>query len=151
MIRFTAATASEMEELGERIGRACRGGEVLALRGGLAAGKTTLTKGIARGLGIDEEVTSPTFTLVNDYSGRLTLHHMDAYRLSGEAEFEALGSDELLSDGSVCVIEWSERVEGALPAGHSVLEIEVAEDGARNLRLDGPLEQALAAAGSAHR
>lgn len=140
---LSLATAADMEALGERIGGLCHGGEIIALRGGLAAGKTTLTKGIARGLGIAEEVTSPTFTLVNDYSGRLPLHHMDAYRLSSAAEFEGLGSDELLSDGSVSVIEWSERVEEALPDGHSILSIEIMGDGSRKLSVEGPLEALL--------
>lgn len=143
MIRLSVASSEAMEALGERIGASCLGGEVIALRGGLAAGKTTLTKGIARGLGIAEEVTSPTFTLINDYVGRLPLHHLDAYRLSGAAEFEALGTDEILTDGAVSVIEWSERVDEALPPGHSVLSIETKGPGTRSVSIEGPLEELL--------
>jgi tRNA threonylcarbamoyladenosine biosynthesis protein TsaE len=110
--------------LGARIGRACAAGTVIALRGGLAAGKTTLAKGIARGLGIEEEITSPTFTLLNEYSGRLPFYHMDAYRLSGSEDFRALGSDEALYGEGVCAVEWSERVDDALPDDRTVILLE---------------------------
>lgn len=111
---------------------------MLALRGGLGAGKTVLAKGIARGLGVVEEVTSPTYTIVSEYEGRLRLHHVDAYRLAGPEDFEAVGGDGLVSDeGGVCLIEWSERIESALPAGVAIAELAVGTDGSRLLRLEG--------------
>lgn len=124
--------------LGERIGRSLEAGTVIALRGGLAAGKTTLAKGIARGLGIQEDVTSPTYTIISEYRGRLTLYHMDAYRLDGEEDFLALGAEEYVYGSGVCVIEWSERVECALPPDAERIELQALEDGGRRLRIIGP-------------
>jgi tRNA threonylcarbamoyladenosine biosynthesis protein TsaE len=111
---------------------------VIALRGGLGAGKTTFAKGLARGLGVTEEVTSPTYTIVSEYEGRLTLHHVDAYRLSGPEDFESAGGEELFADpDGVCLIEWSERIEGALPPRAALAEFEVTDDGSRLLRIEG--------------
>lgn len=95
-----------------------------------------LSKGIAAGLGIDEEVTSPTYTIISEYRGRLVLHHIDAYRLGGEADFAEIGGYELLgSPGSLCLIEWSERLPAIADA--AVIEIEVEDDGARRISLAG--------------
>ncbi|HET7839111.1 MAG TPA: tRNA (adenosine(37)-N6)-threonylcarbamoyltransferase complex ATPase subunit type 1 TsaE [Rectinemataceae bacterium] len=146
MREFRLHDTQDTLDLGERIGRAATGGSVIALRGGLGAGKTTLAKGVALGLGIDEEVTSPTYTIVSEYEGRLRLHHIDAYRLSGAEEFLALGGDELLSDsGGICLVEWSERIESALPPESSVLELRIEADESRTAVLAGAgLEGALA-------
>jgi tRNA threonylcarbamoyladenosine biosynthesis protein TsaE len=131
--------------LGEALGRAVPGGTVIALRGGLGAGKTTFAKGFALGLGIADEVTSPTYTIVSEYDGRLRLHHIDAYRLSGPEDFDSVGGGDLVADeGGVCLIEWSERVAPSLPPGCVVVDIEVEENGSRSLRLDaGSLESLL--------
>jgi tRNA threonylcarbamoyladenosine biosynthesis protein TsaE len=132
--------------LGERLGAGIAGGAVIALRGGLGAGKTTFAKGFARGLGVDEEVTSPTYTIVSEYEGRLRLHHVDAYRLSGAEDFEAVGGADLLADsGGVCLIEWSERVAGALPPGTAVAELEPRDDGSRLARIEGAILEELLA------
>jgi len=131
-------TPEETILLGRKLGASVSGGIVIALRGGLGAGKTTFTKGFARGLGIDEEVTSPTYTIVSEYEGRLRLHHVDAYRLSGPEDFDSVGGEDLISDsGGVCVIEWSERIEDALPPDAVVADFVVKEDGARLLRIEG--------------
>jgi tRNA threonylcarbamoyladenosine biosynthesis protein TsaE len=83
-------------------------------------------------------VTSPTYTIVSEYEGRLRLHHVDAYRLSGPEDFDSVGGEDLLSDlGGVCVIEWSERIENALPSDAVVADFEVREDGSRLLRIEG--------------
>jgi tRNA threonylcarbamoyladenosine biosynthesis protein TsaE len=95
------------------------------------------------GLGIEEDILSPTYTLINEYEGRLDFHHMDAYRLGGEEEFLALGTEEIMSGGGVTVIEWSERVSGALPAGHSVVSMETVDGDRRLASIEGPLEAAL--------
>jgi len=124
--------------LGARLGATAPGGTVIALKGGLGAGKTTFVKGLALGLGIEDEVTSPTFTIVSEYEGRLRLHHVDAYRLAGPESFDSVGGEDLVSDsGGVCVVEWSENVESALPPWAAIAEIEVEDDGCRVLKLEG--------------
>ncbi len=86
-------------------------------------------------------MTSPTYTIVSEYEGRLRLHHVDAYRLSGPEDFGSAGGEELLGDrGGVCLIEWSERIEAALPPGAALAELVVREDGSRLLRLEGRIE-----------
>ena len=117
---------------------------MLALNGDLGAGKTTFAKGVARGLGIEEEVTSPTFTVVSEYEGRLRLHHIDAYRLSGVEDFVSVGAEELLSDaGGICLIEWGDRIAEVLPADVLRIELSVRPDGARELRTSGGALEAL--------
>jgi len=105
-------------EVGDALGRAARPGTVFALYGPLGAGKTLLTKGIARGLGVPRwrYVTSPTFALHNVYQGRLRLHHVDLYRLGAEAELEHLGLEEALYGFDACVIEWPDILREELPA-----------------------------------
>jgi tRNA threonylcarbamoyladenosine biosynthesis protein TsaE len=124
--------------LGEGIARCLRGGSVVALRGPLGAGKTCLTKGIARGLGVDETITSPTYTIVSEYAGRLPLYHIDAYRLGGDEEFLALGGDEFLYGAGVSVIEWSERIPQSIPPEAMVIELGIDEDGGRGIGVFDP-------------
>lgn len=105
----------ETEELGCRLGRVLEPGAVVAYTGDLGAGKTAFTRGIARGLEIPEQVTSPTFTIVNEYEGgRLPLFHFDMYRLGSSEELFDIGWDDYLARGGVCAVEWSENVEDAL-------------------------------------
>jgi tRNA threonylcarbamoyladenosine biosynthesis protein TsaE len=106
-------SAEETVSEGRRIGQALHGGEVIGLYGPLGAGKTHLVKGIADGLGAghEETVNSPTFVLVNEYSGRLRLYHVDAYRLDSPADLERIGFEELPGADSVVVVEWADRVE----------------------------------------
>jgi tRNA threonylcarbamoyladenosine biosynthesis protein TsaE len=104
----------------------------------LGAGKTVLAKGIARGLGIEDEVTSPTFTIVSEYEGRLRFHHIDAYRLSGPEDFSEIGGEELLADrGGLSAVEWSERIEAALPRDAAWVELSVLADGSRLMKVSG--------------
>lgn len=135
-MRLTLETnsAGETEELGRKIGGMLRGGEIIAMQGTLAAGKTTMTKGIAAALGIDETVTSPTFCLVAEYEGRLPLHHLDVYRLSGAEDFLELGAEEFMYGGGVTIIEWSEKIMSELPENTIVLKIE-AEEGSDRRRI----------------
>jgi tRNA threonylcarbamoyladenosine biosynthesis protein TsaE len=112
---------------------------VIALRGALGAGKTTLAKGIARGLGVEDEVTSPTYTIVSEYEGRLRLHHIDAYRLAGTEDFADSGGEDLLGDpGGLCLVEWGERVAESLPDDAALADIAILADGSRLVRLDAP-------------
>ena len=100
MKSFVSTSALETTAYGERIAAHLKGGEVIALIGGLGAGKTTLAKGIARGLGVEDEVVSPSFTLIQQYEGRLALTHIDLYRLDGSEEFEMIGEEFSIRTGS---------------------------------------------------
>ena len=112
---FTTHSAAETEALGERLAARLTGGEVIAYTGDLGAGKTAFTRGLARGLGITDRVTSPTFTIVNEYEGgRLPLFHFDMYRLSSSDELYDIGWEDYLARGGVCAVEWSEIVSDAL-------------------------------------
>ncbi|HSN78710.1 MAG TPA: tRNA (adenosine(37)-N6)-threonylcarbamoyltransferase complex ATPase subunit type 1 TsaE [Anaerolineae bacterium] len=127
---------SETEALGAALGRLLQPGDVLALVGDLGAGKTCLARGVARGLGIDEPVTSPTFILVAEYSSAagFPLYHADCYRLEqAAAEAQAIGLDELLLDDGVAIVEWAERIEAMLPTDHLRITIEVIDDTWREL------------------
>jgi tRNA threonylcarbamoyladenosine biosynthesis protein TsaE len=113
---ITSNSPEETIELGQRIGSQLKGGEVIAVCGTLGSGKTHLIKGIAAGAGAQDrrDVTSPTFVIVNEYSGRLDIYHIDAYRLNSIAEFEMLGFDDFCYPQSVVLIEWADKVESAL-------------------------------------
>jgi tRNA threonylcarbamoyladenosine biosynthesis protein TsaE len=129
-------TRSELdtEGAGARLAESLRGGDVVLLHGELGAGKTAFTRGLARGLGIDPaEVSSPTFTLVQEYHGRLTLYHVDLYRLE-EREVDDLGLDELVLGDGVVVIEWAERWRGR-PEDVIEVRFEQIDDDARRLHL----------------
>lgn len=112
---FTTHSAAETEALGERLAARLTGGEMIAYTGDLGAGKTAFTRGLARGLGITDRVTSPTFTIVNEYEGGcLPLFHFDMYRLSSSDELYDIGWEDYLARGGVCAVEWSEIVSDAL-------------------------------------
>ena len=118
----------ETEAFGERLAEKLHPGDVIAYRGELGAGKTALTRGIARGLGITDRVTSPTYTIVNEYpGGRLPLFHFDMYRLGSAEELFDIGWEDYLLRGGVCAVEWSENVEDALETP-IVIDIRRGED-----------------------
>lgn len=106
---------AETESAGERLGASLAPGTVLAYRGGLGMGKTAFTRGLARGLGCTGRVTSPTFTIVNEYEGRVPLFHFDMYRLPDSDALFDIGWEDYLDRGGVCAVEWSELVDDALP------------------------------------
>ncbi|MDR0623504.1 MAG: tRNA (adenosine(37)-N6)-threonylcarbamoyltransferase complex ATPase subunit type 1 TsaE [Treponema sp.] len=137
LAEIISSSPEETMALGERIARRLDRGSVVALRGGLGVGKTCLTKGIARGLGIDETITSPTYTIISEYRGRLPLYHIDAYRLEGDEDFENLGGKELLCGGGVSVIEWSERIPQSLPQNTVFIEMVISGGSRRILRISG--------------
>ena len=114
-MEYITNSPEETEELGRRLAAVLTPGSVVAYTGDLGAGKTAFTRGLARGLGIEGGVTSPTFTIVNEYEGRrMPLFHFDMYRLGGEEELFDIGWDDYLARGGVCAVEWSENVAGAL-------------------------------------
>lgn len=115
-MEFVTHSREETVALGGRLADALKTGRVVAFTGDLGAGKTAFVSGMARALGVEERVTSPTFTIVNEYEGgRLPLFHFDMYRLGGADELFHIGWEDYLSRGGVCAVEWSERAEAALP------------------------------------
>lgn len=108
-------SAAETRALGEKLAPLLKPGDVICLNGDLGAGKTAFSQGVARGLGVTDPVTSPTFTLINEYQGRLPLYHFDVYRLGGPEEMEDLGYEEYFYGRGVCLIEWAQLVEDVLP------------------------------------
>lgn len=115
--KYTIITenADQTIKLGEVIGRLAEEGSIVALIGELGSGKTVITKGIAKGLDIKEEPNSPTFVILNIYSGRIPLYHFDLYRLNTSEELEDIGFSEIISGKGVSVIEWADRIAGILP------------------------------------
>ena len=114
-MQFLSHSTQETEAIGEELAQKLRGGDVLAFTGSLGMGKTAFTRGLARGLGCRGRVTSPTFTIVNEYEGRTPLFHFDMYRLGSSDELFDIGWDDYLARGGVWAVEWSERVSDALP------------------------------------
>ena len=128
--------------LGERIAAALRPGDVIALAGGLGAGKTTLARAMLKALGVQEDVPSPTFTLVQHYeTARLGIDHFDLYRIESETETDQLGLEEALL-GGVALIEWPERAGGRLPPDHLHVELNIVGHSGRSAALSGPAEWA---------
>ena len=114
----------QTQEVGRVIGEQAQSGDILLLTGPLGAGKTCLTQGIASGLGVSGYVRSPTFVLTTRYQGRLTLHHMDLYRIDGPEEAWDLGLDEQLFDGGICIVEWAERAAEIFPPESMWMELD---------------------------
>ena len=136
---ITTNSAQETEQLGERLAARLTGGEVIAMYGGMGMGKTAFTRGLARGLGIPSGVSSPTFELVHEYRGRLTVYHFDMFRVSGWDDLYSTGFLDYLGDASaVLVIEWSENIESAVPPEAIRIEIERGEsDSQRIFQIEG--------------
>ncbi|MBQ7713447.1 MAG: tRNA (adenosine(37)-N6)-threonylcarbamoyltransferase complex ATPase subunit type 1 TsaE [Oscillospiraceae bacterium] len=122
-MRCTSNSPADTEAFGERLAGRLRAGDVVAFTGALGMGKTALTRGLARGLGCRARVTSPTFTIVNEYDGDVPLFHFDLYRLRSADELYDLGWDDYLARGGICAVEWSERAASALPEGAIVVNI----------------------------
>ena len=133
-IEFISHNVAETETFAEQLATTFVGGEVLLLKGDLGAGKTHFVKGLARGLGIDDVVTSPTFALHNSYDGRLTLNHFDFYRIEDSEEVEILGLNEFFYDkNGVAAIEWSENVASLLPKRCIAVTIDKLDDETRKI------------------
>ena len=114
-MEYLSHSEQETEALGAALAQRLHGGDVIAYRGDLGAGKTAFTRGLARGLGCTGRVTSPTFTIVNEYEGEIPLFHFDLYRLGDEEELWDIGWEDYLGRGGVCAVEWSESFPRAIP------------------------------------
>lgn len=128
----------DTKEFGLKLGKLLKAGDIVCLNGDLGAGKTTLSKSIGLGLGVDEYITSPTFNLINEYNGRLRMYHFDVYRLDNVEDLYDLGFDEYFYGDGVCVIEWANRIEEVIPKERIVLDIENGDDiNERIIRIHG--------------
>lgn len=137
-ITIKTRSVSETIEAGKKIGSRLRGGDIVAYRGGLGAGKTTITRGIAMGIGLEDVAFSPTFAIVNEYlnpSG-VDVYHFDMYRISSD-ELESIGFYDYLGEDSIILIEWSENIEDALPKETITIEIERISDDERSITVSG--------------
>ena len=130
MIKIVSDSEEKTFDTGKKIGSILKGGEIIALNGDLGAGKTVFTKGLAAGLGISDDILSPTFTIVHEYSGRLKLNHFDVYRISDPDELYEIGFEEYLGNG-VCIIEWASIIEEILPEDTIKIDIERVSDNER--------------------
>ena len=139
-MKKTITTNSEEETFAaaEELGRKVKKGDVIALYGELGTGKTIFVKGIARGLGIDEVITSPTFTLLEIYPGSLPLYHFDLYRIESEREFEKLGFEEYWDGEGVSVIEWADRAQSLLPENSITIKIKYLNSTQRKITIEYP-------------
>ena len=141
-MQFTTNSPAETEAVGAALGAVLTPGTVIAYRGDLGAGKTAFTRGLAKGLGAGEIVTSPTYTIVNEYlSGRLPLFHFDMYRLASSDDLWDIGWEDYLDRGGVCAVEWSENVADAMENAIIVTIEKLGED-ARRITIEGGTDHA---------
>jgi len=135
---YQSDSVQQTEDIAAELAATLRGGECVALNGNLGAGKTQFVRGLVKGLGgPSRAVSSPTFVLLNVYpGGRLTVYHLDAYRVGGADDFEAIGFSELFEQGGIVVVEWAERVRSLLPAECISVDIEAVGETARILRIE---------------
>ena len=137
MMTRISRSERETEQMGEALAKRLKPGAVVALFGDLGMGKTAFVRGMAAALGSSERVTSPTFTLVNEYPGKLRLYHFDMYRLSGPEELFDIGWEDYLDAGGICAVEWSENVASALPPESVRVVIERLDDSSRRITIEG--------------
>ena len=139
-IEIISESSEQTFNIGEAIGRKAGPGDTFALSGELGAGKTCFTGGLARGLGVgyDYSITSPTFTLINEYCGRCKLYHFDVYRLSQAEDLDDIGYDEYIAGKGVVVIEWAEKISDVLPDDTIKILFEYLEENKRKIVIHGP-------------
>ena len=141
-MQFTTNSPAETEAVGAALGAVLKPGTVIAYRGDLGAGKTAFTRGLARGLGAGEIVTSPTYTIVNEYlSGRLPLFHFDMYRLASSDDLWDIGWEDYLDRGGVCAVEWSENVDDAMENA-VYITIHKTGEASRRIEIEGGIDLA---------
>ena len=137
MQEFISKSESETEAIGARLAAVLPDGSVVAMYGGLGAGKTAFVRGMARGMGLNARVSSPTFTIVNEYLGARSLIHFDMYRLSGADELFDIGWEDYLARGAVCAVEWSENAQSAFFGDEIRVRIEKLSDTDRKITIEG--------------
>ena len=137
MADFISHSQLETEEVGRKLAEKLPGGSVVAMYGDLGAGKTAFVRGMAKGMGLSCRVSSPTFTIVNEYLGERELIHFDMYRLSSADELFDIGWEDYLSRGAVCAVEWSENVQDAFFGDEVVVRIEKLNDTDRKITIEG--------------
>ncbi len=137
MSEFITNSEQETELVGEKLAGQLSGGSVVAMYGDLGAGKTAFVRGMARGMGLSCRVSSPTFTIVNEYLGERELIHFDMYRLSGADELFDIGWEDYLNRGAVCAVEWSENVQDAFFGDEITVSIEKLSDTSRKITIEG--------------
>ena len=143
---FVCKTHEETFALGESFASLLKPGSIVALKGTLGAGKTCFAKGVALRLGVNEEVTSPTYTIMSEYDAffqgaPIVLYHIDAYRLNGSDDFSAIGGEEILYSQNISLIEWSERIENMIPPDSFVVDIRIDSFGARIIDISQKTKQ----------
>ena len=138
-IEIISNSAAQTIEIARLIGEKLKDGDLLALSGELGSGKTCFTKGLARGLGVSDEyqITSPTFTLINEYPARCKLHHFDVYRLNSYSELEDLGFEEYFAGDGVIVIEWAEKIAAIIPKESIFVNFEYIDENRRKMIIRG--------------
>jgi len=137
--KLTSAGPDETQAAGERLAQTLGPGAVVALTGDLGAGKTCFVQGLVHGLGVTTRATSPTFVLINEYRGRLPVHHVDAYRISTPTEMIDIGLLDLMDDEGVTVIEWADRITSLLPPRAITVHIEGLGDQPRTITIHRPV------------
>lgn len=137
MQTYISRSEAETEAIGEKFAQGLVGGTVVAMYGDLGAGKTAFVRGMARGIGLSCRVSSPTFTIVNEYEGERELIHFDMYRLESSDELFDIGWEDYLNRGAVCAVEWSEKVEDAFYGDETVVRIEKLGDTERRITIEG--------------
>ena len=137
MAEFISHSQLETEEVGRKLAEKLPGGSVVAMYGDLGAGKTAFVRGMAKGMGLSCRVSSPTFTIVNEYLGERELIHFDMYRLSSADELFDIGWEDYLSRGAVCAVEWSENVQDAFFGDEVVVRIEKLNETDRKITIEG--------------
>jgi len=142
-LKLISDSREQTLEMGRLIGAILERGDIVALIGELGSGKTCLTQGMAKGLGVEENVpvVSPTFTLINEYPGKIPLIHLDVYRLSGPRDLEDMGYEEYFEGGGVIVIEWAEKIRDILPAKTLFISMRYIDENTREMILEGPGEK----------
>ena len=135
-IEVRSHSEEETEQIGEKLGSTLVPGSVVALFGGLGAGKTAFVRGLARAAGYGGRAVSPTYSIVNEYLGSVPVFHFDMYRLAGPDDLYELGWEDYLSRGGICAVEWSERIEGELPVGTIRVRLDIVGDNERQIRIE---------------
>lgn len=135
---YTTHSADETIALGEKIGKKLPKGDVIAFKGDLGAGKTTITRGISIGLGLGDNVTSPTFALVNEYRGKeISLIHFDMYRITNSDDVELTGFWDYIEEGCILAVEWSENISDVIPRNSIIISFKRIDDNTREIEILG--------------